>query len=388
MGQVVAKSGKSATDSLSIGQVLPHALCDSKGELLLPTGQQVTGEFLNRLKRSQISEVYLVEHRPNGKALAGTPPDPLAILPYDSLALQRLEVYYDDMVASVSDFAKRLSQGQKTRIDEFEEAVDNYLSLLVKDRGVVLASCAGIDPLSDQSHDAILARRSVLMSIMATAVATQIGMDSVDCRAAGIAAAIHDVSLFGELPGISKQRYLDHPIRSALSLADTFGITPQLKIIIGQVHEQCDGSGFPRGLTQQRLHPVSRILNLVDAYLTLIEPHGADHKCFAPSDAVAYLVQQAIYGYFDPECVRGLLATASVYPVGSQVRLDDSSTATVLRSTGASYLEPVVQLHDAAKTIIDLRFSARIIIAPIDDSNRYRRLSKTILDNVLWTFAA
>ncbi len=388
MGQVVASSVKSATDALSIGQVLTHALCDSKGELLLPTGQQVTEEFLDHLKRSQINEVYVVEPSTSGKAPAGTPPDPLAMLPYDSLDMTRLDVFYDDMVAAISDFAERLRQGQKTRIDEFEESAHNYLNLILNDRGVVLASCMRTDPQSDLSDDASLARRSVLMSILATAVATQIKLDEADCLAAGIAAAIHDVSLFGEFPGISRPRYLDHPIRSAQALADTFGVTPQLKIIIGQVHEQCDGSGFPRGLTQQRLHPVSRILNLVDAYLTLIEPHGADHKCFAPSDAVAYLVQQAIYGYFDPECVRGLLATASVYPVGSQVRLDDSSTATVLRSTGASYLEPVVQLHDAAKTIIDLRFSARIIIAPIDDSNRYRRLSKTILDNVLWTFAA
>jgi hypothetical protein len=213
-------------------------------------------------------------------------------------------------------------------------------------------------------------------------------MLETDCIMAGVTAAVHDVALFGDPAGASLQRYREHPFRSAEMLEDSFGMTPEMKVIVSQVHEQCDGSGFPRGLPYQRLHPISRLLNVIDAYLTVIEPHGEDGRGFAPADAVAYLVQQSLYGYFDRECVRGLVATASVYPVGTRVKLDDGSTATVLRSTGDSYLEPVVQMDDSVQSIVDLRFSERMIIAPLDAPNRFRRLTRQKLEQILWTHAA
>lgn len=385
MGQAVAPSQTSASESLQVGKVLSHAICDSKGELLLPPGQVITAEFLRWLKNSHFSEVYLLEPRAAGKATLGTRADPKAVLPYDSLVMQRLDVYYEDMIVSISDFANRLLDGQRTRIDEFQESVQNYLIQLRVDAAVVLASCTRSDASLSQSRDATLAHRSLLLSVLAIAVATQLKLNEADCLTVGIAGAIHDVSLFGEAPGTSKQRYRDHPRRSCELLLNSYGITPELNIIVGQVHEQCDGSGFPGNLTHHRLHPLSRLLNVIDAYLTLTEPHGEDGKSFTPADAVAYLVQQALYGYFDRECVRALVKTASVYPVGTLVQLSDGSTATVLRSTGESYLEPVVQLCDNAGTIIDLRFSDKIIIAPMGNPDRYRRLSKPALDQVLWS---
>ena len=40
-----------------------------------------------------------------------------------------------------------------------------------------------------------------------------------------------------------------------------------------QVHEQFDGSGYPRGVKSHRIHNYARILNVVDSYLQLIFPN-------------------------------------------------------------------------------------------------------------------
>ena len=161
-----------------------------------------------------------------------------------------------------------------------------------------------------------------------------------------------------------------------------------MRMIVGQVHEQCDGSGYPRQLKSARLPVVSRLLNAVDAYLTLIEPMEVGEPGVTPSDALAYLVQQALFGYFDRNCVQALVTAASIFPVGTRVRLDDGTGATVLRSTGPSYLQPVVRLDAPPQSLIDLRFSDRMILQPDESNSRYRRLPKASLVQILWRPAA
>ncbi len=369
--------------SLKVGQILTANLCDSRGVRLLGAGLPVTAALLQRLADSGIREVYLNDSR----AATSTGRRELAV-PYDEGAKQQLEYNYCRITEAMAGFVNELHDGESTSTEVIEEVVSSYLQETIKDAGVVLAACMGLDDQEINSRDEALQRRSVRMAMLATVAADKLKLSQADCLTAGVVGAIHDISLYGGTYSPLDEEFLEHPLRSVDVLRNTFGITDQMRIIVGQVHEQCDGSGYPRHLKSVRLHPVSRLLNVVDAYLTLIEPMEGGEPGVEPSDALAYLVQYALFGYFDRTCVQALVAAASIYPVGTKVQLDDGTRATVLRSTGSSYLQPVVKLDSPAQTLIDLRFSDHKILQPDESDSRYRRLPKSSLSQVLWRPAA
>ena len=370
--------------SLKEGQILSADLCDSQGDLLLRAGLPVTLELIRRLADQGIREVYLDDQRTNSKRHSGSE----LLLPYSPLTERQLAQNYERITSALADFSNELISGRSTNIDELDDIITNYLQVTMKDSGVVLAACMGLGAEEVNSHDQELQRRSVRMAMLATVTATQMQMSEQDCLAAGLIGAIHDVSLYGNRYSQNDDEYREHPMRSIDMLQNAYGLSDPMRLIVGQVHEQCDGSGYPRGLKSVRLHPVSRVLNIVDAYLTLIEPLEVGEPGYTPSDVLAYLIQQTLYGYFDRDCMRALLTATSIYPVGTQVQLDDGSSATVLRGTGATYLQPVVRLDANPTSIVDLRYSDRVILTPAESDHRFRRLPKSALQQILWRPAA
>ena len=49
-------------------------------------------------------------------------------------------------------------------------------------------------------------------------------------------------------------------------------------------------------------------------------------------------------GLFDPEVVRGLLQTVSLFPIGSYVRLNDGRTGKVIRASDQFYDRPIIEV--------------------------------------------
>ncbi len=113
-----------------------------------------------------------------------------------------------------------------------------------------------------------------------------------------------------------------------------------------QMFERWDGSGYPRGRSGTQIHPLSRIAAVADVYVALTS--GRAHRPpFSPYQAIEIILADTRKGLYDPQTVRGLLQTVCLYPVGSRVRLNDNSEATVLRTKPQSYDRPIVQItHD------------------------------------------
>ncbi len=278
-----AAERQNLSGSLKPGKVLNADLCDSGGSVLLQAGSPVTRELIQRLAEQGIREVYLDDQRTQ----SNRPPASDFSAPYLPLTERQLAQNYERITSALNNFVDELNAGRSTTTDELEEIVANYLQVTMKDAGVVLAACMGLDSAEVHSHDQQLQRRSVRMAMLATVTATTMQLSEQDCLSVGLIGAIHDVSLYGQRYSLYDDDYYEHPVRSVDMLRDTYGLSDQMRLIVGQVHEQCDGSGYPHSLKAARLHPLSRLLNIVDAYLTLIEPLEIGEPGFTPSDALA-----------------------------------------------------------------------------------------------------
>src|SRR5690606_6773586 len=83
--------------------------------------------------------------------------------------------------------------------------------------------------------------------------------------------------------------------------------------LVGQHHERCDGSGYHRGLTGDRMTMASRVLAAADSYRTAIE--GRPGAPPVPADAAArQLRDDARRGCLDGDAVEAVLEAAGHRP--------------------------------------------------------------------------
>lgn len=115
------------------------------------------------------------------------------------------------------------------------------------------------------------------------------------------------------------------------------------RMVAYQMHERCDGSGYPRRRQGNQIHPLAKIAAVADAFIALVSPRP-HRPALLPYRAMELMVCDAHRGLYDSEVVRGLLHTVSLFPIGSCVKLNDGRMGTVVRSNHDAYTAPVVEI--------------------------------------------
>ncbi|GAB5406628.1 MAG: HD-GYP domain-containing protein [Aureliella sp.] len=371
---------------LQIGDVFTFDLLDNIGSVALAAGSEVTQEVLDRLQATGTSRLFVGPSKEESDNLAA------AIIEgnYNSSHTNALASIADDAPELLLNVASELSAGHRIDGETIDFLVAGYEAIANEDPDVVLAHA-----MADAQDNQVVPLRSLRMCAMSVVGATRMGVSKSDRRQVGRAALLHDISLPLNWPELltkirndprDSQRALEeygtHPFRSAdLLRSGLVGVTDLELTIVTQVHEQCDGTGFPRKHKRHILHPLSRLVNVVDAYLTLTDDSHPDGGIM-PADALAYLVLHALYGAFDRDCVQALVRSAAVYPVGSEVKLSNNETGTVMRSRDGDYLRPIVRLHTPESETLDLSRSQHHIVEPVGAKGK--RLSKSRIHKPLW----
>ena len=150
-----------------------------------------------------------------------------------------------------------------------------------------------------------------------------------------------------------------HTLKSLDIIEGIDNVNEAVKETIGMHHEREDGTGYPEGISADRINPYARILSLVDTYEAITHPRpyrGAmnTHK------AVRYLLGP-LKNKFDTDVMKIFINKMSVYPIGSIVRLDTEELARVISVQPGSPFRPVVMIFRGSggeniteRNIIDL----------------------------------
>lgn len=156
------------------------------------------------------------------------------------------------------------------------------------------------------------------VAALAEAAARHCGLGEADAIALRRAGLLHDVGQVavparvwlkpGTFTEAEWEQVRLHPHWSERILAKSPGLAA-LGAIVGQHHERCDGSGYPRGLRPPLLTLQSSILAAAEAYQNKIEarPHRKALSPAAAADAVSALSRT---GSLDADAVAAVLAVA------------------------------------------------------------------------------
>ena len=357
------------TEDLQVGTILSFDLTDASGAVLHKAGTPISDRLKTRLQKNSIHSVTI-----RGATHFGS--DQTESLLFDSFPSGSIESIQKTLASSrlaIRNLITAIEKNQELSLRELKVNVNAFIDQANKD---IAAALAAISIRSRDTHKEIaglVAERSSKLAFLGVITSVLDGNPPEETCKIGLAGLLHDCSLLNHPHWFSSERglnfpaeYQQHPIESAELVKATAEVPDDVIEIISQVHEQADGSGYPHQLTLDQTHMGARVLNLADAYLTLVEPLSG--KRHAPSDAIAYLCFQTAQGKFSKSILRAMLQGMSIFPIGSTVVLDDNTKAIVVKGTPSNPLEPVVRLFEPGNLRIDLAESSRSIASIFMDS--------------------
>lgn len=230
-----------------------------------------------------------------------------------------------------------------------------------------------------KNQDAQTYNHSLKTSIWAMVLAREYGLGSESIKnigRSGLLCKIGREKVMADLArnkDISKKERLDLYQKYPEIGGDLLKKSKFHKIVIEAVQyhrERHDGSGFPGGLTGEKIPLSAKILGISDYYEFLVE--SRDGKMgMSPSSASSHLFNSRDI-LFQADLVDKLIETIGVYPIGSNVILSNGKMAIITEHHRENRLYPVVrvikdELGNALETIeeIDLAEENRVSETPI-----------------------
>jgi HD-GYP domain-containing protein (c-di-GMP phosphodiesterase class II) len=141
------------------------------------------------------------------------------------------------------------------------------------------------------------------------------------------------------------QKYVEH---SLLLLNEIDGLPSGVASVVEYHQERHNGTGYPKGVTGERIPLLAKIAGLVDFYQELITPRE-DSLGMSPYDAVAKLYELRNIG-FQKDLVEKFIEAVGVYPTGTLVELSSSEVGIVTGHNKDRRLQPkVMVILDADK---------------------------------------
>ncbi|KEI00705.1 HD-GYP domain-containing protein [Clostridium botulinum] len=147
--------------------------------------------------------------------------------------------------------------------------------------------------------------------------------------------------------------FKSHPIDGYEILNTNEDISYISKAIILMHHEYCDGTGFPLGLTEDKLHETVKIVSICDTFDNLISDFSGCKK-MEVYKALEYLIAMS-ETIFDKTLVNAFIKNIAAYPCGTIVKLNTNDYAIVLKQNTSFPLRPIVNIIlDQNKNKLDL----------------------------------
>ncbi|MDB5814792.1 MAG: metal dependent phosphohydrolase [Rhodocyclales bacterium] len=194
------------------------------------------------------------------------------------------------------------------------------------------------------------------IAVLAMMLAGDLGLAAEDTRLLGLGALFHDIGLMDVPDKVLKKNpeELNHAERElrklhteyGVRLAQKVGLPETVQVIIAQHHELADGTGYPKGLRDTAIHPLARIVSMVNHYDNLCNP-GDLTRALTPHEALSMMFAQR-RAKFEPRALQLMIRSLGVYPPGSIVKLSNDAIALVQSVNPAKPLRPWVLLYDPA----------------------------------------
>lgn len=202
------------------------------------------------------------------------------------------------------------------------------------------------------NKESTMPEHAIEVTVFSLLVGLGMGYDQKRLLALSMIAFLHDVGMYkiptallikkGKLSDRELEEVKRHPEISAEILSNLGNKFAWLANLSLQIHERVDGSGYPRGLKEDKIHEFAFIVGLVDMYSAM--KRDRPYRDRIEKMRVIKGIISSSKGKFPPKVVKVFLNQISFFPVGSHVKLNDRSAGRVISTSPEFPLKPTVEI--------------------------------------------
>lgn len=280
--------------------------------------------------------------------------------------IQKVEKQYNEVVGTVKDLMSKMNNSPVQAMNEATKVVGSIVATISADKEV-LVQLMNANNLDDTMYYHVLNT-----SVLSLLVAREIGnTDKEQLMTLGLAALLHDIGhsklppqLLRKTVPLTKPEadlYARH-VRFASEMIAQYAklkltVKPTLLAIIDQHHVFLDRSGYPTDIDPAKMHPLSKILAIVNYYDELCN-HNDPKQSLTPHEALSLMFSKQA-AKFDKQILQALVKMLGIYPPGTVVQLSDESIGIVIYLNRKELLKPGVLVYSpdipkAEAVIVDM----------------------------------
>lgn len=280
--------------------------------------------------------------------------------------IQKVEKQYNEVVGEVKDLMSKMNNAPVQAMNEATRVVGSIVSTISADKEV-LVQLMNANNLDDSMYYHVLNT-----SVLALLLAREIGIaDKEQLMTLGLAALLHDIGhtklppqLLRKTVPLTKPEadlYSRH-VRFATEMIGQHAklkltVKPTLLAIIDQHHVFLDRSGYPTDIDPAKMHPLSKIIAIVNYYDELCN-HNDPKQSMTPHEALSLMFSKQA-AKFDKQVLQALVKMLGIYPPGTVVQLSDESIGIVIYLNRKELLKPGVLVYSpeipkAEAVIVDM----------------------------------
>lgn len=286
------------------------------GRLLLLSGFVIKPLYIRKLESFGIDSIYIEE---------------------DVIELTMVyeeEELYKSATATIKNIFTLLREGKSTSTAVVKETVNALLQKVMENEAVML-QLTGIRDIDNYTY-----MHSIDVCIYSVILGKKLGYEQGPLVELGMGAILHDIGKCkvpmeilqkpGKLTEDEFQEMKFHTLYGGEIIERVYGMNANIANIAYQHHERWDGSGYPAGLSGDKIDPFARIVALADVYDALTSDRVYKKKDL-PHNAAEYVFRNS-GKLFDPLIVELFINNVAVYAEGTIVLLNTGELGSVMAS--------------------------------------------------------
>ncbi|TFE03804.1 HD-GYP domain-containing protein [Jeotgalibacillus salarius] len=335
-----------STKVLRAGMVLGHTIYNVNEKPLLQAGVTLTDGMVERLRFLKVQYVYISDEQSKGIEVKESVP----VLVRQESIREMKETFSSIQTCK----QKNMSAMLESKTSKIQDVLKSIMSEMDANQDLLMI-------LSDAYlYDSYIFHHSYNVTLYTLAIAKELKLPVKQLEQIGLGAMLHDIGKSmieesvlmkdGPLTEEEFEEIKKHTVHGFEVLKNLHNVSLLTAHCAFQHHERLNGSGYPRGIKSEDIHPYAKILAVADVF-DACTSNRVYRKKMLPSDALEILLAGS-GTLFDPTVIKAFQLAIAIYPNGLTVELSDGRKGIVARQNRGISTRPIIRVVEENEKIV------------------------------------
>lgn len=334
-------------DKAKVGYILAKTIFSEDGHVLMREGSELNESKIEKIKNFGYSSIYINDEYSTNYI------DDLIDQSTRLKSIKNIKESFGKFDKYIKDNSKNqnVNKWEMSRLrTNYVNEIKGTASGIIEDLMIKRNLRINITDIK-MMHDYIY-QHSVNVAVLSVLLGIEMGLTEDKLEELATAALLHDIGLKdvpdqillkkSKLEAEEFEKIKKHPLNGYEYFKDNVDINSHIRMAVLTHHEWTDGSGYPQGITGDKIPLLGKIIAICDVYdaLTSDRPY---RSAYPANEAIEYLLAFSLR-QLDVDLVKKFINMIIPFPIGTLVKLSNGEIGVVESVPVEFPLRPVVKV--------------------------------------------